>query len=88
MATGWQEQPRNAATGRWQCGEVSRRCTEIKIRCSEGERVDIYAGADAQGVTVTAYIIGCCQDYARHRIPHERMEQHREIAQHRLKRRG
>lgn len=61
MAVGWEQQPRDAATGQWilRRGSAQRGRT-VKIRLTQAEEAMIRALADASGQTITAYIVGCC----------------------------
>lgn len=66
MAVGWEQQPRDAETGRWilRRGQI-RRSRTIKIRLTAKEEENIRSIADAAGMTITRYIIGCCSERQR-----------------------
>ena len=71
MAVGWEQQPRDAETGRWilRRGQI-RRSRTIKIRLTAKEEENIRSIADAAGMTITRYIVGCCSERQRIKPAH------------------
>lgn len=59
MANRWEEQPRDAL-GRFTPEQPQARTRWIRLRATEDEFRSIYSAAEAEGVSVTKFIVSRC----------------------------